>query len=1511
MAIPWFAYVILLVHARNVQASDMDDFSNNLATDIGPLIALFGGGVTTQYLSESTAFLDYIIFALAPIGIVTAMVSAIRVCGGSALRAFIGRAQEGEGEVEAELCTSTGRDVCELFNRGGITRVLGRPQILEVVQVPGDPMRSSTMGIYLFRERLRSLSAGGVLKDWEIVQKDAFAGRLTSILRKLRLKFDKVVSGRAFGRSRPMPLDEEVVHEETQKDQSAPKQNSPMTSAEETEDGQPEPSPTSRPFVQNPNLSINVVIVKQPPAYFYAVAIVGCILQGGVIAMAGVLSWKFQWTHDGAPNELVNIATIVSTNREPMAFIIGTVALCTGMFWCAALVGQITEEEIFRRTMMVRSKPQSLVSWLQSLLQTKDLDSQPRSRLFWLQPGNQVIGDQTFDAFAYAEDPKNPLQEYTTSRKKPRDKYTMYTWGAVVLTLGGYIAQFVGLRGMNAWISIAQVAATVVMSFLRAVLRMQRLDAGANQLGDIPDKVAGHELDWLTFELAKNDTGVHEKAGGQRPHLSWRFTGRPASATSLEIPIGSLSAPQVESDSAVKTLLRYRCRLAHLTGHHAFPELMSWGYQQWPDERVRVRSKARDLANALCATAEVLLADNGEKKSIKTPIEVAMSCSDGRIFVKESIELTMESSNGGNWRIDSAQLEGILGLWLWSMMSIDDVEEEDEHGTRVTIANKFDKGRIVSACRLEDQYDLLKDVQREFDLWAGQNAFALSEYVLDMADAMDYDSTALWSNAGVEPNVWKPSSWKASVKVSNERNSKKLFGSGKSTSQKAPKNETWKRFFGWGNVPGSIFHTDVAPLASTSPNSAPHHIPPAQDARAHKIRVQFVQMQNRDDSDLLRESVQDLYASILSSIVGVAKPNLGETTSKLVSSQIRLSNAKATAAVAAFTENGLGSHSEALATIIPALRAHLRPPEGDAIIPSLLSAAADCRISENWEAAEMLIQWACAYYTPKKWKASDPNDSFRDNNDCHSFSCAIIALGELYRWALRVQSRSLASATSFGNAGIRAMLESFRAPVSGATLECKRVLDRYRDIATIVARTNNIDIALPPPVLEHDESNDFDPRMLSGGSDRLLQCIQEGKRTETLCYLCFISAEQIRSRSLPFLASAAQKRWSEVVMALLDYRLSVDDPDDDGRSALSHFAEAGNTAMVKALLDKGGNPNQQDKLNRTLLWWAAGSGQVAIVKLLLSTGVDANAPDDGLRTPLSRAAEKGYRNIAQVLLSDNSVRVDSADSTSRTPLSWAAGCGHEDVVGLLIRLGAVTTASDENGRIPLFHAAGAGHLKTVERLLATAPDGLRSKDCGGHTPLIWASRNGRADVVRFMLLSGYRDMALASKSDSTARTALWWAARNGHAETVSVLLGSGQADPDAKDTAEQTPLMWAVRNSHKEVVELLLKTGKVNADACDLTGRTPLIWAARYGDTAIVKLLLTMGKASPDIADDDGRSALSWAAAFGHEEIVRLLVGTGKVNVHAEDDNGLSPFAWAMRNKQSSILKILDVDHGA
>ncbi|KAK0737454.1 hypothetical protein B0T21DRAFT_410905 [Apiosordaria backusii] len=118
--------------AIELASSDQwDDFTNNFATDLAPIITLFGEQATKQFLSESTSFWENILFGVAPLGIITALVSVIRVYGNASLKAFIGRAQEAPGQAEAELCSSTSDDVCELWSNDGICRVFGRPKIIE------------------------------------------------------------------------------------------------------------------------------------------------------------------------------------------------------------------------------------------------------------------------------------------------------------------------------------------------------------------------------------------------------------------------------------------------------------------------------------------------------------------------------------------------------------------------------------------------------------------------------------------------------------------------------------------------------------------------------------------------------------------------------------------------------------------------------------------------------------------------------------------------------------------------------------------------------------------------------------------------------------------------------------------------------------------------------------------------------------------------------------------------------------------------------------------------------------------------------------------------------------------------------------------------------------------------------------------------------------------------------------------------------------------------------------
>ncbi|KAF3228650.1 hypothetical protein TWF191_002505 [Orbilia oligospora] len=213
-----------------VLAVEWDDFADNFATDLAPLITLFGEQVTRQFLSESLSIWDNIIFAMAPLGLLTAVVSVIRVCGSASLRAFIGRAQESSGFAEIEVLSCTSATTGELFNaRGGIARVFGSPQILEVVVTkPNDPDKP----------------------EFEV-----------TTLQNAKKSWVKVEPRRG-GNNRQEKAD-------TTEELEALLDNLEC-----------------QPSYRSPNLSLNVGIAKIPQEIIYLAAVFGMVLQAGVLIFA-------------------------------------------------------------------------------------------------------------------------------------------------------------------------------------------------------------------------------------------------------------------------------------------------------------------------------------------------------------------------------------------------------------------------------------------------------------------------------------------------------------------------------------------------------------------------------------------------------------------------------------------------------------------------------------------------------------------------------------------------------------------------------------------------------------------------------------------------------------------------------------------------------------------------------------------------------------------------------------------------------------------------------------------------------------------------------------------------------------------------------------------------------------------------------------------------------------------------------------------------------------------------
>ena len=656
MAMALYALACLL-GLPNVQAAGWDDFSNNLATDLAPFLSLFGEQVTKQYLSESTTMLDYFIFAMAPLGILTAIVSAIRVRGSLTLRAFIGRAQEGEGNAEAELCSSTSRNVCELYNNGGIARVFGRPKIIEIVHDTGGagvppPSDSSkkNAGIYTFEEYVTS----GDKPEWKTEKK--------------------------------------YVDDST------------------SESGRD---------VFAPNLSLNIGI-KKVVLHPGLIAALGLLLQGGVLAYAAAVTYILRWDREDGPPE---------SYACPL-MIVGSLFVCGGIFQCAYLVGECTGESVFTRKVPGRSK------------------------IYWVQPGGQVLGDQTFEAFAYTDSGR--LEKYTTSWKKKARRSQVGVWTAVCVTVSGFVSQFVGLRGIHSSISVAQLGAIMVMSLVRAGMRMRRLRPDDNLLAACKDKVSGHELDWLTFHIGGAD--LQKDLETDHHKFFWVFSARSREGDGIAKPPTDAPLDCNESNAAEK-LLAYRSRLAQLTESPG-PEIATTAPSEFRTEMVTVRRKAQQLAAVIEFATNTLSTQFNrywrESEDMDWRINCAVSSLQdppaGTSLVRKPSWHTLRLRMHRNLRNDPQgvgyswsfqhphELEAILGLWVWSLKSGPNIASQNP-------THYLERPTSVNAGALRIISEKRASAEMITRLWLGGNhqAVGSTAYILSPEPAGGDYADIMWA----------------------------------------------------------------------------------------------------------------------------------------------------------------------------------------------------------------------------------------------------------------------------------------------------------------------------------------------------------------------------------------------------------------------------------------------------------------------------------------------------------------------------------------------------------------------------------------------------------------------------------------------------------------------------------------------------------------------------------------------------------------------------------------------
>jgi cytohesin len=233
------------------------------------------------------------------------------------------------------------------------------------------------------------------------------------------------------------------------------------------------------------------------------------------------------------------------------------------------------------------------------------------------------------------------------------------------------------------------------------------------------------------------------------------------------------------------------------------------------------------------------------------------------------------------------------------------------------------------------------------------------------------------------------------------------------------------------------------------------------------------------------------------------------------------------------------------------------------------------------------------------------------------------------------------------------------------------------------------------------------------------------------------------------------------------------------------------------------------------------------------------------------------------------------------------------------------------------------------------------------SPLQWAARTGRSDIMRLLLQAGgdprkkgldrvefqwpdpvseqgwsqlaWLDKAKASKkpprsSGFQVGSSLCAAALMGHLEAVQVLVEQAGSPPDELELARQgnewgwNPLMYSAIGGHADIAAYLIQKGAGVSFEEREYGYQAIHFAARTGAEDVVRLLLGAG-AKVEARDQLGQTPLHLAATNKGAASCRLLLAAG-ADPSWRTKSGWTPLHLAAVNGRVPVCEAL-IDAGA
>lgn len=260
------------------------------------------------------------------------------------------------------------------------------------------------------------------------------------------------------------------------------------------------------------------------------------------------------------------------------------------------------------------------------------------------------------------------------------------------------------------------------------------------------------------------------------------------------------------------------------------------------------------------------------------------------------------------------------------------------------------------------------------------------------------------------------------------------------------------------------------------------------------------------------------------------------------------------------------------------------------------------------------------------------------------------------------------------------------------------------------------------------------------------------------------------------------------------------------------------------------------------------------------------------------------------------------------PLHYAAMKGHHYVVNLLLENGADVNIWDRNFKVtPLQCAAAYGHKNVIKQLLKKGAEvnaGLESS-CAS-TALLWATRKGHADIVRYLLKKYH-----ASQNSTLiySETPVHAAVIGGFPNILETLIEFNGSTEFSMGIEKNTPLHLAASGDYPhphECCKILLEKGYAPVNSENYKGQTPLHHAATFSDPEVLSLLISQG-ASVDSEDCDGKTPIFYLVSDDPDALksLEVLILEGKCDVNHRDKEGHTALHFAAFKAAAGAVEIL------